>query len=383
MNQKEISELRRRFRPERSAIGHIYGCYVNGNREIISYLDESLGTMPQEEAEKYLGLLKKALSGAPGRNLIDIVFTTQQVADSEEHRLLSTLRTSELKDAEARDAFYQKVIGSLDMGENNYLILLGADAYDVPHRGKDGEMDRDACEEVFRYFVCCVCPVKDGKVELGYFSGENEFHSNVAKQIVAAPELGFLFPAFDDRAANLYNALFYCHKPDEIHHEFIDAVFHTEAPMSASEQREAFQAALTDALEDACSMEVVQAVHERLREQIEQHKETKDPEPLALSPREIWEILRGSGVSEEHIAAFQEQCAEQFGSSAALNPENIIDSKRYEVKTADATVNMDPERSYLVETRIIDGRKYILIPADEGAEVNGIAVKITSEPAEA
>ena len=44
---------------------------------------------------------------------------------------------------------------------------------------------------------------------------------------------------------------------------------------------------------------------------------------------------------------------------------------------------MDPERSYLVETRIIDGRKYILIPAGEGAEVNGIAVKIPSEPAEA
>ncbi|MFR5405420.1 MAG: DUF4317 family protein [Oscillibacter sp.] len=41
------------------------------------------------------------------------------------HRLLSALRTSELKDAEARDAFYQQVIGSLDMGENNYLILLG------------------------------------------------------------------------------------------------------------------------------------------------------------------------------------------------------------------------------------------------------------------
>ena len=44
--------------------------------------------MPQEEAEKYLGLLKKALSGTLGRNLIDIVFSTQQVADSEEHRLL-------------------------------------------------------------------------------------------------------------------------------------------------------------------------------------------------------------------------------------------------------------------------------------------------------
>ena len=116
MNQRELGELRRRFRPEKSAISRVYGCYVNSSREIIAYIDQSLGLMPQEEAEKYLGLLKKALSGTLGRNLIDIVFSTQQVADSEEHRLLSTLRTSKLKDAEARDAFYQKVIGSLDMG---------------------------------------------------------------------------------------------------------------------------------------------------------------------------------------------------------------------------------------------------------------------------
>ena len=58
MTQKEIAELRRRFRPDKSAINHIYGCYVNGNREIISYLDEPLGIMPQEESEKYLSLLK-------------------------------------------------------------------------------------------------------------------------------------------------------------------------------------------------------------------------------------------------------------------------------------------------------------------------------------
>ena len=99
MNQRELGELRRRFRPEKSAISRVYGCYVNSSREIIAYIDQSLGLMPQEEAEKYLGLLKKALSGTLGRNLIDIVFSTQQVADSEEHRLLSALRTSELKDA--------------------------------------------------------------------------------------------------------------------------------------------------------------------------------------------------------------------------------------------------------------------------------------------
>ena len=72
MNQKEINELRRRFRPEKSAISRVYGCYVNSSKEIVSDLDESLGMMPQEESEKYLSLLKKGLSGSLGKNLIDI-----------------------------------------------------------------------------------------------------------------------------------------------------------------------------------------------------------------------------------------------------------------------------------------------------------------------
>ena len=298
--------------------------------------------------------------------------------DSEEHKLLSQLRSTGLKDGQVRRAFYEKVIASLDMEDSNYLILLAHDAYDVPYRGKDGEDQADASDTVFTYIVCAICPVKDGKLELGYFSGENEFHSNVAKQIVGAPELGFLFPAFDDRSANIYNALFYSRKADELHQEFIDAVFHTEPPMSAAEQREAFQSALSEALEEDCSMEVVQAVHEQLREKIEQHKESKDPEPLKVTAQDVGSILQDCGVPEERVAAFREKCDEQFGGSAALAPANLIDSKRFEVKTEQVTISVDPEYSYQVETRVIDGKRYILIPADEGVEVNGMAVEIAA-----
>lgn len=379
MNQRELGELRRRFRPDKSAISRIYGCYVNSNKEVISCIDTSLGVIPQEEAEKYLGLLKKALSGTLGRNLIDIVFSTQQVMDSDEHRLLSALRDSSLKDGTVRQTFYQKVIESLDMGDSNYLILLAHDTYDVPYRGKDDETQADASDQVFSYIVCCVCPVKDGKMELGFFPGENEFHNCTPGQIVAAPELGFLFPAFDNRAANIYNALFYSRKADELHQEFIDAVFHTEPPMSAGEQKEAFETALSEALEDACSLDVVQSVHEQLTERIEQHKESKDPEPLALTAREVGSILAACGVAEEQVAAFCQKCGEQFGDGAALSPGNLIDSKRFEIKTPDATITVDPEHSYLVETRVINGRKYILIPADEGVEINGLSVHITPQ----
>ena len=138
MNLKEVSELRRRWRPEKNAVSRIYGCLVNANKEIVADLDESLGIMSQEETEKYLGFLKKALSGTLGKNLIDIIFSTQQVMDSEEHRLLMELRSSQLKDGPVRQAFYQKVIESLDMG-GSYLLLLAHDTYDVPHQDRDGE----------------------------------------------------------------------------------------------------------------------------------------------------------------------------------------------------------------------------------------------------
>ena len=379
MTQKEIAELRRRFRPDKSAINHIYGCYVNGNREIISYLDEPLGIMPQEESEKYLSLLKKSLSGTQGKNLIDIVFSTQQVADSEEHSLLMALRDSQLKDGKARKAFYDRVIGTLDMDGGNYLLLMAYDAYDVPYKGKDDETQADASDTVFSYIVCCICPVKDGKPELGFFAGENEFHSCTANQIVAPPDLGFLFPAFDDRAANLYNALFYSKKPDQLHQEFIDAVFHTEPPLSSAEQRDAFETALSDALEGACSMEIAQAIHERLRDQIVQHKERHDPEPLAVTVGEVGAILQSCNVPEEQVSRFLENCEEQFGKGIVLDPSNLIDSGKFEVETADARISVDPERSYLVETRMIDGRAYLLIPAD-GVTVNGLPIKATSVP---
>ena len=186
MNEKEIAEIRRRFRPDKNNITHVRGCYVNEKREIVSEFDPSLTLMSQEESEKFLAILKRTLSGTLGKNLADITFSTQQVVDSEEHRLLMALRQSALKDTAAREAFFQRVIQSLDMGDCNYLILLAHDAYDVPYRGKDDDLQPDASDQVFSYLVCAICPVKDGKPALGFFAGENEFHSCMPSRLWAS-----------------------------------------------------------------------------------------------------------------------------------------------------------------------------------------------------
>ncbi len=374
MNQKELGEIRRRIRPEHNSIQHVYGCYVNSNKEIIADLDESMGLITREEQEKYLALLKKALSGALGKNLLDISFATKQVMDSDEHRLLSALRKCRLEDAALRDAFYRSVIENIDMGEDNFLILMACDRYDVPHYGKDGNEDDRG--DVYEYILCSICPVKTGKLELGYEPEEKRFHSAFAGQVVTAPELGFLWPAFDDRSANIYNALFYSKNSVSIHQEFIDAVFRTPVPMSAGKQKESFDEILTAAMDKDCRFDVVQALHEQLSERITLHKESKDPEPLTVSVREMGDILENSGAAPEQAEAFCRRWEEELGEDAVLRPANVTSPRRMEIQTPEVKITVDPKYSYLVESRVIDGKKYLLIAADSGVELNGVSVEI-------
>ncbi len=382
MNQRELNELRRRFKLDRTAISKVYGCYVSSSRQIISYVDAPLGLLSQEEQEMYLNLLKKSLSGALGRNLIDIEFSTRQVADSDEHRLLQTLRQTELQDPNARESLYRRIIDAIDMGESSYLILLAADTYDVPHRSRDDLEVPDGSDTVFRYFVCAICPVKDPTLALQYSDQDKEFRGSSTGHIAQPPVLGFLFPAFDDRAANIYNALFYSKDTAQLHQEVIDAVFCIQnAPMSPQEQQNVFTSALTETLEKDCSYDVVQAVHEQLRGRIQEHKDSRDPEPLTLSVREVGDVLTGSGVPEEKVEAFQDACRRQYGQDAALNPRNIIEAGKFQIATPEVKITVPPEYSYMVETRIIDGRRFILIPADDGVEVNGIPVTIPNPQA--
>ena len=124
MIDKEVGEIRRHLRRDRSAITHICGCYVSDSGEIIAKFRQSVALMPENESDKYFALLRRTLSGSLGKNLIDLTFATKQVADSPEHKLLMDLRACKLKDEELLDTFFQKVIDSVSL-EGSYLILLG------------------------------------------------------------------------------------------------------------------------------------------------------------------------------------------------------------------------------------------------------------------
>ena len=369
MNEKEIAEVRRSLRPEHHAVTTICGCYASATGEIIARFSETLGLMQEEEVEKYLAIFRKTLSGAPDRNLLDIAFSNDQVLSGEEYALLNTLKKSELKDSAALDRFFSAVTGALSM-EENYLVLLTFNQYDVPYRASDGARVEDASGEMYSYLVCSVCPVKMTKSALTYQAEDKSFHHSNGSSAVCPPELGFLFPAFDNRQTNIYNALFYTRDISQAYESFTEAVFRQSIRMTASTQNETFRTVLADALEDTCSFRVVRTVHDEICRRMEEHKTNHEQEPLSVSKYEVKDLLETCGVPEERLEAFTKGYTEHFGAGTELNPKNIVDPKQFELRTPDVVIKVAPGRSDLVETRVIDGNQYILIRANEGVEAS-------------
>lgn len=374
MNDKELREVRKRFRPDQNNISHIRGCFVNEKKEIVTEFNESLALCPQEETESLLAIMKKTLSGSLGTNLIDLKFRTEQVRESDEHALLMALKRSELSDDDAVHELFFRIKENVTLG-GNYVILLAFDKYDYFEYGKDGEKNEDSFG-VYNFFVCSICPIKHMKSAVLFHAYDNTFHTLSSDSLIGAPELGFIFPAFEDRQENIYGSLYYTHDITKNHTDFVKRIFDLELPMPAAVQKETFDECLSETMSGGCDFELLCSVQEQISEMIEEHKEEKSAEPLRVSKNEIKNTLKYCGIEEEKLEEFDKLYDEQFGEKTEVAPQNIVDVKKLEVKMPDVTIKVNPKRRDLVSTQIINGAKYILIKADENVSVNGIDIKI-------
>ena len=373
MTEKELREIKRRFRPEKGNISKIVGCFVNENKQILAHISQFIGFEDSIVSEKMLGVLKKTLSGAIGTNLTDVAFSTRDTTESEEHKLLCALVKSRLGDSELLGKFYEKVIEGLNF-EGNYVILLACDVYDVFTKAKDGEI-ADA-SEVFSYIVCAVCPVKNHAEALSFRESESAFHLLSPSGILCAPELGFMFPTFDDRKTNIYNALYYTRSLEENYSDFVKNVFAKTPSMPPKTQTATFGACLREGLGEECSYDAVRAVYTHIDAMVEAHKESHDPEPLVITKETVKSVLSDYGVEEERLAEVERAFDEGFGTGASITPRNALKRGKFEIETPSVQIKVDPEHRDLVTTQQIGGVKYVMIRAEGGVEVNGIPIDI-------
>ena len=106
-------------------------------------------------------------------------------------------------------------------------------------------------------------------------------------------------------------------------------------------------------------------------------EQDKDDEPLMLSKQDVARVLTDGGVSPERVEAFRDGFDKTFGAGTVLPAVNVVTPKQFKVDLPSVSIKVDPKQADILETRVIDGRSYLLIPIEGDIAVNGQPVFAT------
>lgn len=375
MNKKEVLEIRKQFKPENCTISRIRGCYVDHEKNKVLESVDAFLSLPEEEMHKYFEIFKKTLSGTIGKNLVNMEFPLASEKEGGTQKFLYDLKSSKLTDDMLVEEFYDKVIETYSYDCNYYIILIHA-IYDVPGRTSDGlDMD-DASDRIYDYMLCAICPVNLSKGGLSYDAMTNSICERVRDWIVEEPINGFLFPAFDDRDANIHATLYYSKKPEELQLSFVENLLGTVAPLTASTQKEVFNSVVEEILGEDCSLETVKNIHDNLNVMLAENKD--NPDIIELGKNEVKHLLESSGIKSDKLEDFDNTFEESAGPDTTFVATNVVNAKKFAVKTPEVEIKINSDRTDIIDTMVIDNRKCLVIKVDDDVMVNGVNIRMNN-----
>ncbi len=423
MNNKDLLEIKKRFKKDQCTISRMCGCYVNGEKNIVAKYRETFLNLEESEFFKYLEISRKVLSGAMGNNLLELHFAKE--SGRERQALLMDLKRSALKNDDILDRMYQDIIDNYEF-TGNFLILFFSDVYDVMTKTEDN-LKLDESEEIYEYILCAICPVTLSDPGLAYEEREKRMRAHQRDWVVEPPVNGFLFPAFTDRSSDVNALLYYSKNPKETHEELMTEVLGCESLKTTALHRLTLSDLFREAVDndEAKAGDLVSEFQEQLNHWVEGQKgevSAQDEEPMLLTPVTIQELLEDK-VSGEVLQRIEEVYGDYFGGDVPA-AERILDQKAVKAaqlrkkeqaleqqvenlkdmlakaagegdgatagakdsdEGADASANAEGQDEFVVvvkvtpgkaaeiTTQLIDGRKCLLIPLDEDeqASING------------
>lgn len=399
-------ELKKRFKKESCSIDRLAGCYVDANKNKAIKFNESFLNMDDEEFYKYLEIAKKTLTGTLGNNILELDFPLEEEATGGKQHFLYALRNDGLSSEELLDRLYDLIIDGYSY-VGNYLILVFHDTYDIITKTSDN-MKLDESEEVYEYLLVSICPVVLSKAGLGVREDENRIGARIRDWIVGVPDLGFLFPAFDNRSADIHKVDYFIRDAKDSHSEVISDVLGCAPRMTATEQRNTFSAIVKRAFANDTENgeEALINIQESFNARINTGEELTESEinSIILTPETMDEILVENNIEGEKARVIKEVTLDEFMEELPL-VSNLIDNKALAAnekerekkelvkevaslknkvseleeatsssESGDVSIFVYPERADEIHTEIIDDKKYILIPVDDNSsvKVNGV-----------
>lgn len=370
MVQKEIAEIKKILTNTDCCIHKLAGCYIDANKEMHIIPHGKFLVLPEDEQHKYFDLIKKGLSGRPGKNLVNLEFNKEAGKTVHNRDTLMELLDSELKDETLLEKYFESIKASYDYVDNYYIMVLYG-IYDVPGQTTDGIGMDDASDVVYKFNLTLICPMKPSKAGLIYNPVDNSLENAMRNMMVEPPMHGFLFPAFNDRATDIHSVLYYTKKPSELNAGLLDDVLGCVVPATAGQQNEMFINAIEAV--DEMTFDKAKAIYSNIRER---EIELKDaPEENVVDKNDTARILEESGFEEEEIATFKKNFDEQTEVNGKVLLSNVFEgSNKLKIKSGKTEVSLPMEFTDYVEVRKIDGKNCIVIEINDELMVNGVKV---------
>lgn len=382
MTKKDTMELRRRFTKEGCTFTRMSCCYVNHKKEKVVTDSQSFLNLEDEEFYKYLEIAKKTTAGKLGNNLLELEFPLEEERAGGKQAFLMGLKQSKLQNEDLLNRLYDLIIENYYY-VGNYLILAYHDVYDVMVKTSDNRA-LDESEEVYEYLIVSICPVTLSKPGLGYLKEENRIGPRIRDWIVSPPENGFLFPTFSDRSSDIHSLLYYSKSAKDPKALFMENGLGCKKKRTMLEQKTEFKEILETSLGEEHE-EVIKQIHQNINERVVNEEEKENPAILELNQTVLKEVLEESGVPIEVLPKIEESYTSCFKDEMPIM-ESVLDKKTIkkiqeeetkkhmdQVKSFDIVLQTKPEKAEVIQSKIIDGKRCIVIPLEENeyATING------------
>jgi len=216
--------------------------------------------------------------------------------------------------------------------------------------------------------VCAVCPVTPVKTSLFFDEESGTFLSRSAGYELKLPDIGFVFPAFNDRCGDVHSALYYAKKETERQDAVAEALFGTQLSMSETTQKNLFAGIVEKALGRDCTFEKVAAASDEL----ELIRQQNQDEPVEIGKEQLRRILKESGAPQEAIERVGEVYDEMVAPNDAMSSDSLAGGTNVVITSPTTHITVKSEAAGLLTTRIIDGQECIVMPVQSDMTYNGI-----------
>ncbi len=374
MNKKEIAEIRKNFSDDCGffTVGHVLSAFVDSEKNIKYKANRLYNTLPAEEAELIMIILKKVLSGQIGKNLLEYQFPNEAYEEGNSQHLLYNVMKSKLLDDELADNFLNTIVEKMEY-VSTYAIFSAHCTYNVLKKNKNDDFDEEADME-YNFIITAVCPVNIRMDGLIFDDITNEIVKKPnSDRIVEMPSDGFLFPVFSDRTPDINGVMYYTKNAKKPNTSIVDELLGCEFVMSCQSEKATFHSILNNVVADELDYSMITTVNEKIQEIVDQNShETEIP---TIDKTRLSSILWESGVSQEKLEHLPKVYETALGNKT-LTAVNLVDKKTV-VSVPSITVNIGKDGVDKVRTQVIEGKKCLVIDLDDPeVEINGLSATI-------